>query len=102
MPARGGEMVSLKRLAYGVLAASVALGGHAAEQSQGGAYRIDPAAVANGGGTSSGGSYSLSGTFGQYAAATLAASSFVMHDGIWAPSAGDAPVDDIFANGFDP
>ncbi|HKE47361.1 MAG TPA: hypothetical protein VKB52_04810 [Rhodanobacteraceae bacterium] len=95
-------MVSLKRLACGALAGAVALAGHAAEQSEGGSYRIDPAAVAGGGGSSSGGSYSLRGTFGQPAAATLAAASFAMHDGIWAPAAGAVPVDDIFANGFDP
>jgi hypothetical protein len=95
-------MVLLKKLAFGVLAGSVVLAGHAAEQSEGGAYRIDPAAVANGGGTSNGGGYSLRGTFGQAAAATLAASSYVMNDGIWGPAVGNAPADEIFSNGFEP
>ncbi len=92
----------LRKLAFGVLAVSAALAGHAAEQSQGGAYRIDPAAVANGGGISNGAGYSLSGTFGQSAAATLAASSYLMSNGIWGPAAGGTSAEEIFSNGFDP
>ena len=96
-------MVALKRgLACAVLAGSIAWTCQAAEQSGGGAYQLDPSAIANGGGTSSGGSYTLSGTFGQAAAATLAASTYVIHDGLWAPAPGGSASDDIFANGFDP
>jgi len=43
--------------------------------------------------------YALSGTIGQPAATTLAASSYSLYDGFWAPAS--ALSDLIFANGFD-
>ena len=80
--------------AHGLIPAAVA-------QSSGGPYVIDRLAIAGGGGPLSGGAYQLSGTFGQYATATLAASPFTMFDGFWTPVSLTRP-DRIFANGFDP
>lgn len=74
----------------------------AGAQSGGGPYRIDPAAIAGGGGTSTGDAYRLSGTFGQPATTRLSGSAYVLHDGFWAPAPGSAPSDLIFADGFDP
>lgn len=68
----------------------------ASAQSTGGAYRIAPVAVANGGGTLSGGAFRLSGTSGQAQTSTSSASRFDFHGGFWAPAS-----DVIFANGFD-
>jgi hypothetical protein len=85
-----------------LIAMIVCLAGSALAQSGGGSYRIDPATIAGGGGTVAGGAYSLSGTFGQTMAATLAGPSYVLHDGFWSQGSGSAPGDAIFANGFDP
>jgi hypothetical protein len=71
-----------------------ALGANA--QSSGGPYRVTPVAVANGGGTLSGGAYQLRGTLGQAPASTLSASGYHFYGGFWAPAS-----DVIFANGFD-
>jgi hypothetical protein len=70
-------------------------------QSSGGAYRIDRVVIAGGGSPMSGGPYQVSGTFGQAATATLAASGYRMFDGFWSPDS-LATSDRIFANGFDP
>jgi hypothetical protein len=69
-------------------------------QSSGGVFAIDPATIAGGGATLSGGAFQLSGTIGQPTATTLAASSYSLYDGFWAPAS--ALTDLIFANGFDP
>ena len=69
-------------------------------QSSGGVFAIDPASIAGGGGTLIGGAFQLTGTIGQPAASTLAASSYSLYDGFWAPAS--ALTDLIFANGFDP
>jgi len=68
----------------------------AAAQSSGGPYRIAPAAVANGGGTLSGGAYQHGGTLGQSPISTSAAAGYRLYSGFWAPAS-----DVIFANGFD-
>jgi hypothetical protein len=85
------------------LAAGLALGlapGLAPAQAAGGPYVIDRAAIAGGGATIAGGSFRLSGTFGQPATAQLAAGGYRLYDGFWVPA---GPLDDtIFANGFDP
>ena len=68
----------------------------ASAQSSGGPYRIAPAAVANGGGTLSGGAFQLRGTLGQAPTSTLSAAGYHFYGGFWAPAS-----DVIFANGFD-
>ena len=70
-------------------------------QSSGGPYRIDRVVIAGGGVPASGGSYQLSGTFGQAATTTLSASTYRMFDGFWTPVTLTLS-DRIFANGFDP
>ena len=82
------------------LAVSGAFLASAHAQSSGGAFAMDPATIAGGGATLSGGPFQLSGTIGQPAATTLAASSYSLYDGFWAPAS--ALSDLIFANGFDP
>ncbi|HET6545137.1 MAG TPA: hypothetical protein VFG55_00140 [Rhodanobacteraceae bacterium] len=73
----------------------------AGAQSGGGPYRVDPVTIANGGGgTASGGTFRLSGTFGQATTSTLAAADYRFYGGFWAPL-GPAS-DGIFANGFEP
>ena len=47
-------------------------------------YEITWFAIAGGGGTSSGGSYTLSGTIGQSAAGQLTGGSYVLEGGFWA------------------
>ena len=69
-------------------------------QSRGGPYAITRFVIAGGGATLEGGSFRLSGTLGQPATASLAASGFRLYDGFWAPAA--VSEDRIFANGFDP
>jgi hypothetical protein len=92
-------MNSLRRTVLPAFAIAC-LAGAAAAQSGGGPYRVDPATIASGGGTASGGTYHLSGTLGQPAAVTLSGSSYVLHDGFWGP-ASDGTGDAIFADGFD-
>ncbi|MGA9342243.1 MAG: hypothetical protein WBV61_07900 [Rhodanobacteraceae bacterium] len=75
---------------------------HAGTQSSGGPYRIAPAVIAGGGGTTSGEAYRLSGSFGQTATTTLGASGFVLHGGFWAPTSTAVLPDPIFGSGFDP
>lgn len=67
----------------------------------GGAYRIDRAAIGDGGATSSGGAFRLSGTVGQPATDMLGAGGYRLYDGFWGPASLPA-TDEIFANGFDP
>jgi hypothetical protein len=80
--------------AHGLMPSAVA-------QSSGGPYVIDRVAIAGGGSPLGGGAYRLSGTLGQSATATLAASPFTMFDGFWTPVSLSTS-DRIFANGFDP
>ena len=58
-------------------------------------YAIDWYTVDGGGGTSSGGSYALSGTIGQPDAGTLSGGSYTLEGGFWpglvVPSTGGAP-----------
>jgi len=82
------------RLAALLPIAACALGAHA--QSSSGPYRIAPVAVANGGGTLSGGAFQLRGTLGQASTSTLSATGYHFYGGFWAPAS-----DVIFANGFD-
>ena len=73
----------------------------AAAQSGGGPYRIDPVAIAAGGGPVTGAGFQLSSTLGQTAASTLSGGQYRMFDGFWNP-VGGAISDVIFRNGFDP
>ncbi|HEX3123623.1 MAG TPA: hypothetical protein VHQ21_10020 [Rhodanobacteraceae bacterium] len=68
----------------------------AGAQSNGGPFRIEPAAVANGGGTMAGGSFQLRGTIGQAQTSTLTAAPFRFYGGFWT-----LPSDTIFASGFE-
>jgi hypothetical protein len=82
------------------LVALLLIGANAAfagAQSSGGPYRIEPVAVANGGGRLSGGAYQLSGTLGQSQVSTSSAPGYRLYSGFWAPTS-----DVIFVNGFDP
>lgn len=58
-------------------------------------YAIDWFTIDGGGGTSSGGSYSLSGTIGQPDAGTLSGGSYTLEGGFWpglvVPSTGESP-----------
>ena len=58
-------------------------------------YAIDWFTIDGGGGTSSGGSYTLSGTIGQPDAGTLSGGSYTLEGGFWpgiiVPSTGEAP-----------
>lgn len=59
-------------------------------------YSIDWFTIDGGGGTSSGGSYTLSGTIGQPDAGTLSAGNYTLQGGFWpgvrvVPSPGEAP-----------
>jgi len=60
-----------------------------------GQYSIDWYTIDGGGGTSSGGSYTLSGTIGQPDAGTLTGGSYTLQGGFWpglvVPSTGEAP-----------
>ena len=82
------------------LAALGAFAASASAQSGGGPYRIDPATIAGGGATLSGGQFKLSGTIGQPATSMLSASTYRLYDGFWAPASPSSDL--IFANGFDP
>jgi hypothetical protein len=73
-----------------------AIAGDASAQSSGGPYRLAPVAIASGGGTLSGGSFGLSGTFGQASTAVASAPGYTFYAGIWAPLS-----DVIFANNFE-
>jgi hypothetical protein len=69
-------------------------------QSSGGPYRIDASVIAGGGASLSGSTFRLRGTVGQTATTRLAAGSFRLYSGFWAPAGPES--DEIFANGFDP
>ncbi|MEO7063105.1 MAG: hypothetical protein ABI082_04930 [Dokdonella sp.] len=69
-------------------------------QSSGGPYRIDPVAIAGGGGPIVGGPYQITSTIGQAATSTLSGASYVVFDGFWSPVGGGLG-DIIFINGFE-
>ena len=56
-------------------------------------YTIDTFAIDGGGGTSSGGKFTLSGTIGQPAAGTLTGGSYVVQSGFWSILANPEPTD---------
>jgi hypothetical protein len=68
-----------------------------------GQYTLEAVAIDGGGGTSSGGSYVLSGTMGQPAAGTLAGGNYVVQSGFWSilatPEPSDPPVLQIDVSG---
>lgn len=93
-------MLRLQMIAFVfALAALGTLAAVAHAQSSGGPYAIDPATIAGGGATLSGGQFQLSGTIGQPATSTLGAANYRLYDGLWAPAS--LLSDRIFANGFD-
>jgi hypothetical protein len=67
-------------------------------QSQGGDFEITKSTIDNGGGTSTGGEFSLIGTIGQPDAnpQTSAGGEFLLAGGFWANATGE-----IFADGFE-
>jgi len=77
-------------------AAPLLLGVAAFAAASDGGYHIDPALVANGGTTISGGVYRLSGSTGQALTAASAGANYRWYAGFWAPRS-----DGIFSNGFD-
>jgi hypothetical protein len=89
-----------KTMAAIALGLAGAFNAHVSAQSTG-PYRIERRVIAGGGGSVSGGSFQLSGTFGQGATASLAGARFDFHGGFWPPAAA-ASIDLIFADGFEP
>lgn len=79
-----------------LLLAVFAVGADAGAQSGGGPYRIAPVAVAAGGGTLSGGTFGLAGTFGQAPTSVSSATTYTFYAGIWTRTS-----DVIFANNFE-
>jgi len=67
----------------------------------GGAFRIDRSTLDGGGGRSQGGVFSLQGTIGQPDAARSSGGAYVLAGGFWSMSAGPAPSDAVFSNGFE-
>lgn len=90
----------LKVTSLAAFALGTALAPAVFAQSSGGAYVIDRVVIAGGGSPMSGGSYQLSGTFGQAATATLSAAPYLTFDGFWTPVSLTLS-DTIFANGFE-
>jgi hypothetical protein len=68
---------------------------HTSAQSSGGAFRITSEIVTAGGGRATGGKFLLTGSFGQVATATLAASYYRIYSGYWTLA-----IDPIFTDGF--
>ena len=68
-------------------------------------YAIDWFTIDGGGGTSSGGNYTLSGTIGQPDGGTLSGGSYILQGGFWpglvVPSTGEAPTLFIKISGAD-
>jgi hypothetical protein len=70
----------------------------AGAQPSGGAYRIERGVIAGGGGSLSGGTFQLRGTFGQSTTAPLTGSGYGFYGGFWPPNfLGDR----IYADAFD-
>jgi hypothetical protein len=91
---RAGKAVAVA-LGFGVIAC-----GSVAAQSSGGPYQIQSAVVAGGGGPIAGGTYQITGTFGQPATTILTGAGYTIFGGFWGP-VGGFQVDSIFANDFD-
>ena len=70
-------------------------------QSSGGDFEITRSTIDNGGGTSSGGDFSLTGTIGQHDASTQTSSGgdFGLASGFWASA--QPPQNLIFSDGFE-
>jgi hypothetical protein len=90
----------LKMTSLAALLLSSAIAPAVLAQSSGGTYVIDRVVIAGGGSPMSGGSYQLSGTFGQAATSTLSALPYLAFDGFWTPVS-LALSDRIFADGFE-
>lgn len=61
-------------------------------------YSIDWFTIGGGGGTSTGGGYSMSGTIGNPAAGNLSGGGYTLEGGFWSADGGAAPVETIFDN----
>ena len=94
----------MKRMARTAIVAALIVSGvpttQTSAQSSGGPYRIDPVAIAGGGGPIAGGPYQITSTLGQAATSTLSGASYVLFDGFWSPVGGGLG-DIIFIDGFD-
>jgi len=90
----------LKVASFAAFALGSAVAPTVLAQSSGGTYVIDRVVIASGGSPMSGGSYQLSGTFGQAATATLSAVPYLAFDGFWSPVSLTLS-DRIFADGFE-
>jgi hypothetical protein len=90
-----------KLLLIATLAATRLFVADVSAQSSGGPYHIERSVITGGGGSLNGGSFQLSGTFGQSTTAPLSGSGYGFYGGFWPPVAGSAPTDLIFADGFD-
>jgi hypothetical protein len=78
-----------------LLATGVALG------QSGGGFAVARQSIDSGGARSSGGGFALVGTVGQADAARGEAGSFQLQGGFHRRGTGSAPVDVLFANGFE-
>jgi len=90
------HLVSISSLV--AIATLLELGLHAistSAQSSGGPYRIDSAVIAAGGGTLSGGSFQLRGSFGQPVIGATAAAGYHLNGGFVGAD------DRVFHNGFE-
>jgi hypothetical protein len=90
------HLVSISSLV--AIATLLELGLHAisaSAQSSGGPYRIDSAVIAAGGGTLSGGSFQLRGSFGQSVIGVAATSGYQLNGGFVGVH------DQVFHNGFE-
>ncbi len=75
-------------LLVALLATAVLVGASLAVAAVNSGYSLDRFTVDGGGGTSSGGSYAVSGTIGQPDAGTLSGGSYTLQGGFWGGAAG--------------
>ena len=87
-----------RRITTGFSILSVLITAIALAQSSGGDFEITKSTIDNGGGTSVGGEFSLSGTIGQPDAVSqvLSGGEFLLAGGFWAKA-----IDRIFGDGFE-
>ena len=76
-------MTTRRIVLIALLATALLIGGSLAVAATNSGYTIDWFTVAGGGGTSSGGSYTASGTIGQSDAGTLSGGSYTLQGGFW-------------------
>lgn len=76
-------MTTRRIVVIALLATGLLAGGSLAVAAPGSGYALDWFTLAGGGGTSSGGSYTASGTVGQSDAGTLSGGGYTLQGGFW-------------------